>query len=650
MITMLKLNIIQARGSALAALFLAATAFGHNEGFRMFFTAQLEGSQVVPAVTGEGRGMLGMSINGHADSISLYGAVIGLSGPITGLSIHSGAPGANGALFREIGKAVDGNSISGNLPITVGDLSGLTLGGYYLVVSTAAHPDGELRGQIGLSRNRQFLARLKGDGEADPVSTPASGLGAFWLSPEDSALTVKVSFGDLKDSITAAYLGYGQDGDAGAEALDLMPYLTGGAEGGSIIGRIPLHSSHAELAKGSATARAAHNELAEALADGNVFINIKTKAHADGEIRGGLKETDDRIFVSELDGSKQPPAVATPAKVLGLFVLSEDDSTLSADAAFLGMDSIAAVHIHRGSKTTNADTLPGEPQANLTSATSGYHTAQSVKVSSLGNPAAFLKALFRGNIYVNVHSKANPDGEIRGQLLLPFRIGTALPLEGAQETPAVATKASGLAIVTLDPDGSNVAYAILADSLESPFAGAAIHKQVAGQAGDAVLDLTASFGFNDDSVTGLHADGTWYSGQAVQPLTADLAKAFMAESLYVNIATTANASGELRGQIKDRVPATREVGIIWTARGTGSALQPRFVAEGNAVRLRALPGTEMKLEVMDLQGRLELSADLSIGGDGFSRKVDLSGLGRGLHFTIASDGKASRITARFLRR
>jgi hypothetical protein len=235
-------------------------------------------------------------------------------------------------------------------------------------------------------------------------------------------------------------------------------------------------------------------------------------------------------------------------------------------------------------------------------------------------------------------------------LLLPFRIGTALPLEGAQEIPAVATKASGLAIVTMDPDGSNVAYGILADSLESPFAGAAIHKQVAGKAGDAVLDLTPSFNFNDDSVTGLDAGGTWYSGQADQPFTAALAKAFMAESLYVNIATKTNASGELRGQIKDRVPATRVVGIIWAARKAGSTLQPRFVAEGNAVRLRAEPGTTLMLDVMDLQGRLELSESLPIGGDGLSRKVDLSGLGRGLHFTIASDGKASKSTARFLRR
>jgi CHRD domain-containing protein len=647
---MFKLKKIMARGSVLTALSLAAAAFGHNEGFRMFFTAQLEGSQVVPAVAGGGRGLLGITLNGHADSIALYGAVTGLSGPVTGLSIHSGAPGSNGTLFQEIGKASAGNSISGNLPVTLAEISKLTRGSYYLVVSTAAHPDGELRGQIELSRNRQFLAHLTGDGEAAPVATPASGLGAFWLSPGDSALTVKVSFGDLKDSITAAYLGYGRDGDAGALALDLMPYLAGGPGGGSLIGRIPLQASHGELAKGSASARAAHNELAEALADGNVFINIKTKAHADGEIRGGLKESDDRIFVADLDGSKQLPAVATSAKALGLFVLSEDDSTLTADASFPGVDSIAAVHVHSGSKTTNADTLPGEPQANLAAAASGSHAAKAIKVSSLGNPAAFLKSLFRGNIYVNVHSKAHPDGEIRGQLILPFRIGTALPLEGAQETPAVATKASGLAIVTRDPDGSNAAYAILADSLESPFAGAAIHKQAAGMAGDAVLDLTPSFDFNDDSLTGLYAGGAWYAVQAGQPFTPALANAFMAESLYVNIATRANASGELRGQIKDRVPALRVVGIIWAARKSGSNLRPRFVAEGNAVRLRAQPGTALKLDVMDLQGRLELSAALAIGGDGLSRRVDLSELGRGLHFIIASGGKASTGTARFLRR
>src|SRR5690606_30237747 len=50
--------------------------------------------------------------------------------------------------------------------------------------------------------------------------------------------------------------------------------------------------------------------------------------------------------------------------------------------------------------------------------------------------------LLAGNLYVNIHSPANPGGDIRGQIAnseVVFRF----PLEAGQETPAVDSQASG---------------------------------------------------------------------------------------------------------------------------------------------------------------------------------------------------------------
>ncbi|MEO6095225.1 MAG: CHRD domain-containing protein [Fibrobacteria bacterium] len=629
----------------LAALGLTATVFGQNEGFRMFFTADLEGKQLVPAVTTSAKGLLGITMNGHGDSIAIYGVVTGLSGPITGLKLYTGARGAAGTLFKDIGKSVNGNSIAGNQAVSVPEIGNLMKGAYHVVVSTSGHPDGELRGQIELSRNPQFVAKLNGDGEAVKVATPGSGIAVFHVSPDYSVLTVNVTFGGLKDSVTSAYLGLGKAGEAGAIAFDLAPYLSAGV----ISGRIPF-PTHDELAKTSGTSRVAHNELLASMDSGDVFLNIKTKAHADGEIRGQLEVSHERVFISQMNGAKNVPPVTTTDKGLGIFLLSENDSTLWVDASFQGLDSIAAVHVHSGSKATNADTLPGEPQVNLTSALTGNHVSKEVKVSSLGNPSAFLKDLYLGNIYVNAHSRSLPLGEIRGQSLVPLRIGTALPLEGAQETPSVTTKALGLAIVTMDPDSTNVVHKVLADSLSSQFLSAKIHKQVLGTAGDEVLDITPDFHFNSDSMSGVNGSGLWGSTRTIRPFTRALAAALAAESLYVNIATNNNVNGELRGQIKDRVPADRVVVTIWAAQAKGPSSRPLFVTDGNSVRLRAEAGRMLKLEILDLRGRSEYSVPLTIGADGYSRKVDLAGLKPGVHIAAVSGEKSGRITSRFLRR
>ena len=57
-------------------------------------------------------------------------------------------------------------------------------------------------------------------------------------------------------------------------------------------------------------------------------------------------------------------------------------------------------------------------------------------------------------MYVNIHSPANPGGEIRGQILPQGIAVIFAELSGEQEVPLVATNADGLAAVTFDEAGA----------------------------------------------------------------------------------------------------------------------------------------------------------------------------------------------------
>ena len=130
-------------------------------------------------------------------------------------------------------------------------------------------------------------------------------------------------------------------------------------------------------------------------------------------------------------------------------------------------------------------------------------------------------------------------------------------------------------------------------------------------------------------------------------LPISLAKALVAESLYVNIHSKTNASGEIRGQIKDRIPDTRTTPIKMAAfRAPASRLL--FGAGGRALRIQSLPGKVLLLSVTDLQGKTRVRTRLVIESNGFSRDVDAGALRPGLYVAAWGDGSARRMM-RFLR-
>jgi hypothetical protein len=90
------------------------------------------------------------------------------------------------------------------------------------------------------------------------------------------------------------------------------------------------------------------------------------------------------------------------------------------------------------------------------------------------------------NLYFNVHTAANPGGEIRGQLDASGEILFAT-LNGAQETPSVATSAFGGGILSVDTLTNRVGGFLMSSGVTGT--AAHVHNAARGVPGPIILPL-----------------------------------------------------------------------------------------------------------------------------------------------------------------
>jgi len=115
-----------------------------------------------------------------------------------------------------------------------------------------------------------------------------------------------------------------------------------------------------------------------------------------------------------------------------------------------------------------------------------------------------------------------------------FAVDVKLKLTGAEETPPVATAASGTGTITIGADQS-VSGTLKTTGIEGTVAH--IHVGAPGLAGPVIITLTKG------------ADGVW-SVPAGSKLTDEQYASFKAGNLYVNVHSTEHKPGEIRAQLK----------------------------------------------------------------------------------------------------
>jgi hypothetical protein len=132
-------------------------------------------------------------------------------------------------------------------------------------------------------------------------------------------------------------------------------------------------------------------------------------------------------FRIDLTGSQQVPAVTTDAFGMATVRLIDNGTAIAFRVIVCDIVNVTASHIHVGAAGTNGPVIIPFIHGVLFSSPHGCKilaegTRTAADLNTKASPSItswndFVKNLLAGNTYVNVHTTANPGGEIRGQLV-----------------------------------------------------------------------------------------------------------------------------------------------------------------------------------------------------------------------------------------
>jgi len=234
----------------------------------------------------------------------------------------------------------------------------------------------------------------------------------------------------------------------------------------------------------------------------------------------------DMTYNVNLSGSQEVPAVTTMSMATAVVEIDEDLPAFSVSVDVSGLTDVTGVHVHDGGIGMN-----GPVAFPLTDAGNGTYVLAETNISPSN-----LDALTSGEWYLNVHTTANPNGEVRGQIVPDTTAVVTFSLSGSQEVPAVDTMEMGSGYALFDTTDNNVSLVALTTIENATMAH--IHTGFAGENGDVLVGLVES-----ESTAGV-----WMTDGSIA-LDEATATQLLAGGHYVNVHTAANTGGEIRGQI-----------------------------------------------------------------------------------------------------
>ena len=370
-----------------------------------------------------------------------------------------------------------------------------------------------------------FSARLDTTHQEGNLIVPSSGNGVAGFSYHDDTLWFAITSNGLTGPITTAHI---HSETNGSVQYSLVPYI----DRNKIKGYLPGISM-------------GNGQLKEFL-NGGYYVNIHTASNPGGEISGRILPEADANYRATLNmeqaGNTNPPD-KTPLG-LGSFNLSLDKSELEVNV--LVNDLTAAItnaHLHYGAMGSSGSVAVPLSQFNVGNTYKGVFD-----LTTLANQSAFLDSLQQGKVYVNIHTTNFPAGEIRGQLLKNSPLAFDTWMDSSQETgtvdPATPANAMGLCNFSANSSFDTIWVNVQADQLSGTITGAHFHSGKEGESGPVVLGLTGFIQGNSISAI-LTPESPEFSGD----LDFDsFVKKALSGDVYINLHTTLNPAGEVRGQ------------------------------------------------------------------------------------------------------
>ncbi len=135
-------------GIILAALAVAALAAGTAQAEVLSFMAHLDGAAETPPNNSNGMGMAMVKLDTATKMLDWTVDYSGLSGPATMAHFHGPAPVGKAAGVAVAFKGDVSSPAKGSALLTDAQIADLEAGMWYVNVHTAAHPAGEIRGQV----------------------------------------------------------------------------------------------------------------------------------------------------------------------------------------------------------------------------------------------------------------------------------------------------------------------------------------------------------------------------------------------------------------------------------------------------------------------------------------------------------------------
>jgi CHRD domain len=351
--------------------------------------AVLSGANVVPPAATSATGVGVFTLNQASSVVSYF--LLASPMPSATATVRLGFAGQNGpVLFTLSGGPTTWEGLLG--PLFAADVVTLLKQGMYVTVTSASFPNGEIRGQIQPTKKSNFSATMTAAQVVPPTASQGSAASSTRLNEPDGVLVYEVNASGVANgsSMTARLGAPGQNGP--------ILFTLFGA-GGQWCGVSPFLSA---------------SDVA-AVKAGGLYYQVESPAFPGGEIRGQLVPAL-AVFSCVLDGTQAVPPTNSPATGCGWLELDPGPSTASFHVSVAGLSSpVTGAHLHAG--------VTGEAGA-VVSTIPGGPTLWTGAVS-LGSGE--VDALYRGNLFFDVHTTSHPLGEIRGQIRPdPYVFGVGL--------------------------------------------------------------------------------------------------------------------------------------------------------------------------------------------------------------------------------
>lgn len=412
-----------------------------------------------------------------------------------------------------------------------------------------------------------FIADLAGDHEVPPLASEGTGFASLTISGDETSVDFRLYVEGL-DDVTQAHIHLGGADENG----QVVAFLFGFADPAVVADGLLAEGTivQADLIAGGAFDGTMAAFLDE-IRSGNAYVNVHTVTQPPGEIRGQLRAAP-RTMTASLSGDAQVPALASDGSGFATFHANATESEVDYRLYVNDLDDVTQAHIHLAGPDANGPVVVflfgfADPSV----ASDGLLAEGTLTEADLiaggdfdGSMGQLLDQLRSGNAYVNVHTEANPPGEIRGQIG-PAAFNFAATLSGDSQVPPLESSGSGVAAMRANDAQTTLDFVLIGYGLDD-VTQAHIHLAAPGENGSVVAFL---FGFADPAVVadGIIAEGTLTEGDLIvvdgfDGSMAQLLDRLRAGTAYVNVHTVANPPGEIRGQIEGLARPTEQHGLF----------------------------------------------------------------------------------------